>query len=515
MQSKVAEHSSRNIKRGVLLSYLSLFIGVCCSLVYSHYATSFLSTEQYGLFTTGTALMGYLSLLTFGLSGTIIKFASEYIAKKQKKEEASLYGFFLIVFTGIAILAFLIGLVVIMFEPRIFKTAGSTEDKQLRIIILMMLINLCISFPCSVFNSVICSYEKFVYLKVVNIVISLSTSLTVVPLLFLGKQAVEITFVIQMIHILANISYIIFSLFRLKIKISFNLKIIDKSVYRDIFTFAFFIFIGSLCDQLYWNTDKFILSIFVGQTAVAVYGLGAMFHSYFQQFSGSISEVLFPSIIKNISLGQNEKESSAAFIKISRVITIVLMFILSGFILFGKKFIFYFTGGKEAYNESYYIALLVLIPATIPLSQSAAFLIIKALGKHKFRAILYLCIAIINALVSIPLGIKFGGIGCAATTCVCALIGHGLIMNIYYQKKIHLDIKQYWSEFFKILIPVLLYSVIAYCFITKFTIFNIYHLGIEIVVYSIGFIALTYFMILNVFEKENVKLFFRKFKKNK
>ena len=504
--------SSSNLKRGIILSYVSLFVGIICSFIYSHYATSILSTEQYGLFTTGTALMGYLSLLTFGLSGTVVRFASKYIARGKKIEESALYGFFILIFCVVSFIALTIGLIIIYFEPQIFKTAGPAEDKQLRLIILFMLVNLCISFPCSVFNSIICSYERFVFLKIVNIIVSISTPLTVVPLLFLGKEAVEITFVIQTIHIIANLSYIVFSFLRLRIKISFRIKVLNKDIFKEIFAFSAFIFLGSVCDQLYWSTDKFILSIFVGQTAVAIYGVGAMFHSYFQQFSGSISEVLFPRITKDITSGASLDSINKTFLKTSRILIIVLLFIMSGFVIFGKDFIYFFTN-KHEYDDAFYIALLVMIPATVPLAQSTAFLVIKALGKHKFRAVIYLIIAIINASISIPLGMAFGGIGCAAATCVCALIGHGLIMNIYYKKKIGLNIKGFWVEFIKILLPIVFYSFLTYAILNRIDTENIFLLLFEIIVYSIGFFVLCFFVLLNNDEKKLLNSFFSKFKR--
>ena len=54
---------------------------------------------------------------------------------------------------------------------------------------------------------------------------------------------------------------------------------------------------------------------------------------------------------------------------------VVMAFILSGFIVFGKYFIRFWAG--DGYGDAYTIALLFLVPLTIPLIQTLALLFCK------------------------------------------------------------------------------------------------------------------------------------------
>ena len=51
------------------------------------------------------------------------------------------------------------------------------------------------------------------------------------------------------------------------------------------------------------------------------------------------------------------------------------------------------------------------MPAIVPLSQNIGISIIQAMNKHKFRSIVYLAIAILNIIISIPLAKQYAGIG--------------------------------------------------------------------------------------------------------
>ena len=53
---------------------------------------------------------------------------------------------------------------------------------------------------------------------------------------------------------------------------------------------------------------------------------------------------------------------------------------------------------------------------------------------HIFRSILYIVIAVANALLSLILVKPYGALGTAFATAISLIIGNGLLMNWYYQK---------------------------------------------------------------------------------
>lgn len=506
--------NSKNLKLGVLLSYFSMGVSILISILYTPFVIRQLGQQQYGLYNIAAAVTGYLSILNFGLGSTVIRYSAKYRAENKNDRLPSLYGLFLSIYLVLAVIIIIAGLIIISVREELFTLSTGAEGyRQLGIIIMLMVINLAISFPASVYSSIITSYEKFVYLKSVSIIQSLLTPIVVIPVLLFGYKAVGLTIAMQGLHILTSISYAVFVHFKLKIKISFKLKNVGKDIFKSIFEYTSFIFIGLIVDQLYWSTDKFILGMFVGEVSVAVYSVGASIHSYYQQFSGSISEVFFPRITAMVSKNNTSEELSSLLIKVGRLQNLLLSLILGGFIVFGKEFIYFWAG--NGYENAYYIALLVITPATIPLIQSTGFLIIKAMNKHRFRAILYLFISIINALISIPAAKLWGGIGCALCTCFCALLGHGLIMNWYYYKKIKLNIPLFWKENSRILLMSIIICSVALLMNRYIITENIFVLMFKIIVYAIIYVITQYFCCANQYEKGLFNRFLHKISKTK
>ena len=99
--------------------------------------------------------------------------------------------------------------------------------------------------------------------------------------------------------------------------------------------------------------------------------------------------------------GANEREISNLFIRTGRIQYIVMSFILSAFIVFGKQFIYLWAG--EGYEDAYYLSLMFFVPLTIPLIQNLGISILQARNQMKFRSLLYIVIALASLGLSILL----------------------------------------------------------------------------------------------------------------
>ena len=82
----------------------------------------------------------------------------------------------------------------------------------------------------------------------------------------------------------------------------------------------------------------------------------------------------------------------------------------------------------------------------IPLIQNTGIEIQRAVNKHQFRSIIYLAMAVVNTLISIPLASMYGPVGAALGTAISLLFANGLVMNIYYQRAMGLDMLSFWKS---------------------------------------------------------------------
>ena len=430
---------------GVALQYSQMILNIIIQLVYMPFMLRILGTNEFGIYSIASSTISYLSLISLGFGASYIRWYS--IFKKDNNEEkiARLNGLYLIVFLIMGSIGLLAGFT-LSYNVDIFFNASYSlsEIKTAKVLMFFLTINIAISFPASLFVSYITSQERFIFQKSINMLSTVATPIANVLFLILGFGTigmVTITTIVSIIIAIINVMYCLRCL-----KMNIMLKDIDWKLLRDIFSFSVFIAINQIIDQINWQTDKVVLGKMVNGTAVAVYSVGANLNTMFTSFSTAISSVFIPQVNKIVSSGESDIDIKLTdlFIKVGRIQWFVLTLILTGFIFFGEYFVNKWAGNE--YNKAYYVSLLLMVPAVIPLIQNIGIEIQRAKYLHKFRSIAYFFMAIINVLVSIRFSSKWGEIGAALGTTISILFANGLIMNIYYQKKCGIDILHFWKN---------------------------------------------------------------------
>lgn len=487
------------LKVGAVLSYISLFIGNIISIIYTPIMLRLLGQAEYGLFNLSNSVIGYLGLLNFGFGNAIVRYTAKYRAKEDKDAEYRLNGLFIIIYSVLAFIILLAGSILVLNIEKLFSnTLSMNELNKMKILMSLMIFNMAISFPFGIFGGIISAYERFIFPKIIEIIRAILNPFVMLPLLLMGYKAVGMTIASTIINILF-IGINVFYCFRiLKIKIKFDN--LDFSLFKEISGYSFYIFLNMVVDKIYWSTDQLILGAVSGTVAVAIYSVGSTFNNYYMSFSTAISGVFLPKVTKMVTNGVSDKELSDLFIKTGRIQYIIMSFILSGFIIFGQEFINTWAGID--YASAYYIAIVVMIPLTIPLIENIGITILQAKNMHKFRSNVYIVIAILNLLGSIPLSKTYGEIGAAICTGISMIIGNIIIINIYYYKKINIDIPSFVRNIFIITIPVAISIIIGF-FMNYIININGY-LGIAIKgsIFAVIFFILMWIMGMNKYEKE-------------
>ncbi len=216
---------------------------------------------------------------------------------------------------------------------------------------------------------------------------------------------------------------------------------------KEMWIFTAFICINMIADQINWSVDKVLLGRFSGTVAVAIYGVGGQLNTMYMQLSTTISNVFIPQVNRIVAENDDNQKLTKLLTKVGRVQFILLSMVVCGFVFLGRNFIELWAG--EDYGYSYMITLLLIVPATIPLIQNLTLEIMRAKNMHKVRSIVYFVMAICNVLISIPCIKYWGARGAAVGTAITLIIFDCIVMNIYYQKYVGLDMEYYWKGILK------------------------------------------------------------------
>ena len=426
-------------------------------LLYTPYMLRMLGQSEYGLYSLAASIIAYLTVLDLGFGNAIVRYTAKFRAEGKQKELEEMFGMFFVLYIVIGVIAMIAGSVLSLNVENLFShSMTGTEVERTRIMLGLMTFNLAFTFPMSIWGSIMTAYERFVFQRLVSIVRSVLNPVIMVLLLVIGYKAVAMVVVTTIFNVVTLLINWWYCKYRLDIKIRFAK--FKCFFLREVSVYSFWIFLNAIMDRIYWSTGQFVLGIYRGAVAIAVYAVAIQLQSMYMMFATAISSVFLPKVTAMVAKGNNEKEISNLFIRTGRLQYIVMAFILSAFIVFGKSFIHLWAG--EGYEDAYYLCLMFFIPLTVPLIQNLGITILQARNQMKFRSLLYIIIASSSLILSILLAKPYGGYGCAFSTSLALLMGQVIIMNIYYQHKQHLDMIKFWKEIIKMsVVPVLLVVV--------------------------------------------------------
>lgn len=444
------------LKAGVVLNYVVIFLNTVVGLLYTPYMLRMMGQSEYGLYSLVASVIAYLTVLDLGFGNAIVRYTAKFRAEKKTEEQYEMFGMFFLLYLVIGIIAFGIGLGLYFNVDTLFgNTMTAVELGRARIMMLLLVANLAFTFPMSIWGSIIQAYEDFVFQKSLNIFRIILNTAVMICLLHFGYKAVAMVVVQTIFNILTLVINFIYCRRKLNIHIYFRFRHFHWGFLKEVALYSFWIFLNAIIDRVYWSTGQFVLGAMVGTAAVAVFAIAIQLEGMYMQFSTAISSVFLPKVTAMVATNRSRKEISDLFIRTGRIQYIVLAYILSGFIIFGRQFIELWAGA--GYSDAYMISLLFFIPLTVPLIQNLGITILQARNEMKFRSILYIIIALVSLAMQILLTRHFGGIGCAMGVSGALVVGQILIMNVYYRRRQDLDIMTFWKEICKMsIIPIVL-----------------------------------------------------------
>ncbi|UII76120.1 oligosaccharide flippase family protein [Flagellimonas sp. HMM57] len=488
------------LKGGAALSYFNIILTNILGLLMTPYIINSLGNSEYGLYTMIGALVGYLSVLDFGLNNTIIRFVAKYRAEKNRKDEENFLAHSFIIYAVISTIIAIIGIILLPQLGNIYDESLNFEElEKAKTMFVILIFNLCISLPGGAFGGICSGYEEFILPKIIGIIKYVVRALLIFLILYQGGDSISMVIldtVLNLIIIAVNL-FIVFK----KLNVSIKLHSFQRKLFRKILGFSIWLFVFALVHQLRWQFGQLILGVYFTTTVVAIYAVGITLGNYYGAFSSAIESVFLPRAMQMTVQNRKTKELTDMFIKISRIILLVLLFILGEFILIGRDFVHFWVGNE--FSPAYYYALIIMIGLTPTLSQGFANNILEAKNFLSYRGRLILILTILGVLASIYVAKNYGVVEMILVT-VFFIFLERIIMIPYYIRKADLDMLRYYREISPLFLGLLgllsIFLLINYFLPND----NLYIVLGNVLCFGIAYLILFYYL-MTAYEKDLFK----------
>ncbi len=439
--------AKNEVKWGALLSYLLVIINSLYGFLIIPYILSSLGDAEYGVYKTISSLSSALMILDLGLGGTAMRYIAKFKSDGKKEKIESFISMALGEGSIICLGLIAVSTVIYALIPTIYAEGLSQSEIGLaKKLFIILALNMVFHIIENVFNGVISGFNKFTVsngLKLGRILLRVGLLFVVFAFVKSAVALVLIDLVLTIAQILIEFIYINLKL-KTKVKISF--KNWDKAIFKESFKYTMLLFITTIAAQINNNLDNVVIGAIRGSELVAIYSMGLLIFSMFEQLSTSLSGVMLPTVTNVLKNDSDGSEIQNTIINIGRIQFMLLGAALVGFAVLGKDAISVWLG--EGYEDVYVITLTLMAPALLELCVNVCLAVLRAKNILGFRTAVLFGTTALNAVITV-IGVKLYGYYAAAIgTALSFVIGSVIIMNIYYWKKLSFNMFRIYRKIF-------------------------------------------------------------------
>lgn len=488
-----------SIKTGAIISYISVFFSIVITLFYTPWMIRQIGVSDYGLYNLVIAFISYF-VMDFGLSGTVTRFISKYIAEGRYEKISNLMGLVTKIYLVIDIVIFIILFICYFFLSGIFKGLTPEELETLKLLYIIAGIFSVLSFVLQPMNGALMAFEYFVESKVLDMFQRVGLVLLIVIALLLNGGVVSLVFITGLVGFtVALLRYIVFAK---KSKTTVNWKYFDANELKSVAGFSGWLFLMTLALRLRLTIMPAILGALSNTTEISIFALAISVEGIIWTFSTALNGLFLPRVSRMEHNGDSEALTSL-MAKVGRIQLLVFSPIFWGFVVFGSSFLHLWVG--DGFEKSYYVIICLIGANLVLFTQQIAQDLVYAENKVKGMAIISLLTSIISLLGGLLLAGYYGAVGCGISFLVAMFI-YVLWLNFFYKKQLSINLKRFFKECHLKIMPLTIVVGVLSFFIWRHLALDSWHsliigVGVFLFLYSI----LVYVAVLDDSEKVMIK----------
>lgn len=424
-------------KIGAFLSYILIFLSTAYGLIVTPFILKQVGSADYGVYQTVAGMSAFLAVLDLGFSGTVQRFIAKFNAEKNRTKINEYLGMALIqTFVVSGIFLVVGGGVFFTIDPVYSSKFTPAELHLTKQLYWILLANVGLTFFDNMLFGVIAGHNEFGFANGLKILLLLGKTAAIYIFLPIFNSVIVVVAVQTFMTALTLLAYYLFIRRRLQVRFVFGKW--DKALFWSSFGYTMLLFLQSLVIQFNGNVDKYVIGAVQGPELVAVYSFAITIYNMYEQLSFSISGVMLPTVTNRIHEGASSRDLEDLVIRVGKIQFLLLGAILCGFVALGKEFFAAWLGA--GYEDCYLLALILMIPVTIPLIQNVCISILRARNLMVFRTVSLIYSAAVNFVVTLVGTILFGYFAAAIGTALSTVIGSIISMNIYYKRKLGMNV---------------------------------------------------------------------------
>ena len=491
--------SSKSIKQGAIISYVAIFLNIAITFFYTPWMIRMIGVSDYGLYALVYSFISYF-ILDFGLNQAIQRFIAKYRAEGSEDKVEKMIGITTRVYLIIDTIIFIVLFVLYFFLSEIFTGLTPTEIERLKGLYIIAGIFSVLSFMFKPMTGAMMAYEYFVEEKALEMINRVGTVVAVCISLALGADVYALILINGAFSLLTSV--IKFIVFKRKSKINIQWSYYSNVELKGIFSFSMWTFGSGLAQRLRLSLVPSVLGILSNNSEIAIFAMGMSLEAMVFNLSSAINGLFLPTVSRMVH-SNNREDLLNLMVRVGRIQLYVIGLIFSGFLILGRQFLHLWVG--DEFLDAYWVLLLLILSNIVSLTQRIAEDLVYVENKIKDTTIRIFICSLIGLGVGCLLSPNYGAIG-AATGTGLGLCIYQIIINVFYRKRLNLNINKFFCLCHLRILPILIaVTAIAFYAVKSISLDSWIELFCAIAGYGVLFFILCFFLLFNSEEKKLLK----------
>jgi O-antigen/teichoic acid export membrane protein len=396
---------SRSLLLGAATNWAAFAATLLVAFFLAPYLIRSLGDARYGVWCVVEAILAYFTLFDLGIAACLVRFVAKYHATDERAELNKLVSACFALFAIAAVCALVIGGGLLPF------VASSLERKlgdhgDVAPFMFLMLANLAITLPLSVFPTILDGLQRFAPKSVARL---LFLAVRVGGIIYAMETAPGLWSMAVVFTITNLLEHGVMAALAARFLPGLRLSLwqVDRATLREVKGYSVDAFLAMLAGRITVQTGAIIVGGFLPAAAAAHYAIAARLVDMAKNLLRSATTTLTPTV--------SEREATGDFDGVRRVLLIgtrwVLYLVLPvhlGLLLFGRPFLTRWIGGTQYSGWCFPAVAILSATLTIGVAQSVASRILYGMGKLRLFARLALAEAALNLVLCFALVGPFG-----------------------------------------------------------------------------------------------------------
>jgi O-antigen/teichoic acid export membrane protein len=402
--------ANRSLVVGAATNWAAFAATLAVSFFLAPYLIRSLGDARYGVWCVVESILAYFTLFDLGIAACLVRFVARHHATGERdalnRIVSACLGLFVIAAAGVMLLG---GVLVPFVGPGLERKLGQPGD--VTPFVLLMLANLAVTLPLSVFPTMLDGLQRFgaksavrlacLALRVGGIVWVMETQPGLLPL--------------ALVYIATNLlEHALMALlsFRFLPGLRLSHRLIDRATLKEVKGYSVDAFLAMLAGRITLQTGAIVVGGFLTVASAAHYALAVRLVEVAKNLLRSATTTLTPAVSEREATGDLDGVRRVLLVATRWVLYLVLPIHL-GLVFFGKPFLARWVGGWQYAEWCYPATVILSATLTIGVAQSVASRILYGMGKLRLFARLALAEAVLNLALSLALVVPFGLVGVA------------------------------------------------------------------------------------------------------